>query len=163
MTLTPGVYCYTSAGPAAQLTGTLTLDAQGSPNAVFLFQISSTLTTASNSTVLFSGGGQGGSVYWQVGSSATLGTGTAFAGNILALTSITLTTGATMDCGRALAINGAVTLDSNSISTGSAGCLSSNAATVPEPSGAALFLVIGVPLLLWLKRVRSNRQVLSKI
>jgi len=104
---------------------------------VFLFQIGSTLTTASNSSVVFTNGGQGDSVFWQVGSSATLGTNTAFAGNILALTSITMTTGANIQCGRALARNGAVTMDSNSVSIDTAGCEASSSA-VPEPKTAAL-------------------------
>ena len=100
---------------SAQLTGTLTLDAQGNPNAVWVFQIGSTLTTASNSSVVVINGGSSCNVFWQVGSSATLGTDTAFAGNILALTSITLNTGASVS-GRALARNGAVTMDTNTIS-----------------------------------------------
>ena len=113
--LTPGVYCFSS---SAGLTGTLTLNMQGNPNAFFLFKIGSTLTTASASSVaLINTGGATcpQNLFWQVGSSATLGTGTAFAGNILALTSITMTTGATLN-GRALARNGAVTLDSNTVS-----------------------------------------------
>ncbi len=115
LTLTPGVYCFTS---SAGLTGTLTLDMQGNPAAVFLFKIGSTLTTASGSSVVLIN--TGGStcpqnLYWQVGSSATLGTGSTFVGNILALTSITLTTGAKLT-GRALARNGAVTLDTNVVS-----------------------------------------------
>ena len=73
------------------MTGTLTLDAQGNADAVFIFQIGSTLTTASNSSVLMTNGGTDCNVFWQVGSSATLGTTTVFVGNILALTSITLT------------------------------------------------------------------------
>jgi hypothetical protein len=113
LTLTPGVYCFDS---SAGLTGTLTLNAQGDPNSVFVFQIGSTLTTASNSSVLITTGGPACNVFWQVGSSATLGTTTSFQGNILALTSITLTTGADIVSGRALARNGAVTLDTNDIS-----------------------------------------------
>ncbi len=108
LTLTPGVYCQATAG----LTGTLTLDAQGNPNAVFVFKAASTLITASNASIRMINGGSPCNVYWQVGSSATLGTNTAFVGNILALTSVTVTTGATV-AGRALARNGAVTLDSN--------------------------------------------------
>ena len=100
MTLTPGVYFFAS---SAQLTGTLTLNNLGNPNAVFVFQIGSTLTTASASSVIFSNSLTDSNVYWQVGSSATLGTTTAFEGNILALTSITLNTGATIGCGSALA------------------------------------------------------------
>ena len=113
-TLTPGVYCFSS---SAGLTGTLTLNMQGNPNAFFLFKIGSTLTTASaSSVVLINSGGAtcAPNLFWQVGSSATLGTGSSFTGNILALTSITLTTGAGVN-GRALARNGAVTLDTNTV------------------------------------------------
>ena len=114
LTLTPGVYCFSS---SAQLTGALTLNALGNPNALFLFKIGSTLTTASGSTVtVINGGSSCNRVYWQVGSSATLGTGTSFAGDILALTSITLTTGANTS-GKLLARNGAVTLDTNNVNT----------------------------------------------
>jgi hypothetical protein len=110
-TLAPGVYCFnTSAG----LTGILTLDAQSNSNAVFVFQIGSTLTTAMNARVDVINGAQNTNVYWQVGSSATLGTGTVFTGNIVALASITLTTSATVS-GRALARTGQVTMDTNSI------------------------------------------------
>lgn len=112
LTLTPGVYSFMS---SAQLTGTLTLDNLGNPDALFVFQIGSTLTTASNSSVLTTSGDVP-NVFFQVGSSATLGSGTQFVGNILALTSITLTTGANIECGRALAQNGAVTLDTNNVS-----------------------------------------------
>ena len=111
MTLTAGVYCFST---SAQLTGTLTLNAQGNANAVFIFRIGSTLTTASGSSVVLINGGNLCNTFWQVGSSATLGTTTSFAGNILALTSITLTTGASVQ-GRVLARNGAVTLDSNTV------------------------------------------------
>jgi hypothetical protein len=141
LTLTPGVYCFAS---SAQLTGTLTLNAQGDPNAVFLFQIGSTLTTASNSSVVFinsTSSGQGDTVFWQVGSSATLGTTTAFAGNILALTSITLNTGATITCGRALARNGAVTMDTNTISIDTPGCESTS--STPEPA-TTMLLSMGI-------------------
>jgi len=114
LTLTPGVYCFDT---SAQLTGTLTLDLQGDPDAVFLFQIGSTLTTASASSVALANSGGTTcppNVNWQIGSSATLGTGSSFTGNILALTSITLTTGTSMN-GRTLARNGAVTLDTNTV------------------------------------------------
>lgn len=124
LTLTPGVYFFAS---SAFLTGTLTLDAMGDPNAMFVFQMGSTLITASNSAVATINGADGCNIYWQVGSSATLGTGTSFEGNILALTSITLTTGANILDGRALARNGAVTMDSNAITAdcipGPGGCL----------------------------------------
>jgi hypothetical protein len=111
LTLTPGVYHFDS---SAQLTGTLRLDNTTNPNAVFGFQIGSTLTTASSSSVVLTGGPDD-NVFWEVGSSATLGTSTAFEGNILALTSITLDNRASIGCGSALARNGAVTLDSNFI------------------------------------------------
>ena len=114
-TLTPGVYTFSS---SAQLTGTLTL----SGNGIFIFQMGSTLTTASNSRVLVTAGAQGCGVYWKVGSSATLGSGTQFKGTIVALTSITMVTGATMLPGRALARNGAVTLDSNLINMPTGPC-----------------------------------------
>jgi hypothetical protein len=125
-TLTPGVY--TSASSLG-LSGDLTLDARGDPNAVFVFQAGSTLTAGSASRVLLIGGAQACNVFWQVGSSATIGTTSAFAGNILALTSISLTTGATLN-GRALARNGAVTLDTNTITK--AACA---AATTAPPAG----------------------------
>ncbi len=117
LTLTSGVYYFDS---SSQLTGTLTLDAKGNDNAYWVFQIGSTLTTASSSVVdviNFGGNnGQNAGLFWQVGSSATLGTSTAFAGNILALASITLNTSATIENGRALAQTGAVTMDTNTIS-----------------------------------------------
>ena len=113
-TLAPAVYCFpnTSAG----LTGNLVLDAQGNPSAVWVFQIGSTLTTATTSTVTVINGGSACNVYWQIGSSATLGTGTKFEGTVIALASVTMVTGATLLPGRALARNGAVSLDANSIS-----------------------------------------------
>ena len=110
-TLAPGVYCFNTSAP---LTGTLTLDGQSNANAVFVFQIGSTLTTATSAAVSLIGGAQATNVYWQVGSSATLGTGTTLAGNIVALASISLTTGADL-LGRALARTGAVTMDTNHI------------------------------------------------
>ncbi|WP_440098603.1 ice-binding family protein [Streptosporangium sp. H16] len=119
-TVTPGVY--TSAAGTFGITGTLTLDAQGDSGAVFVFQAASTLITASASTVVLTGGAQARNVFWQVGSSATLGTGSSLAGNVLALTSITVTTGVSVN-GRVLARDGAVTLDTNTI-TKPAGALS---------------------------------------
>jgi len=123
-TLKAGVYRSDTLG----LTGTLTLDAEGNPNAVFIFQAASTLITASGSKVDLINGASLCNVYWQVGSSATLAKTTSFQGTILALTSITLETGATLQ-GRALARNGAVTLDNNVISN--AAC---SAAPSPSPS-----------------------------
>jgi uncharacterized protein with beta-barrel porin domain len=112
LTLTPGVYNFSA---AAQLTGALTLNGMGNPNAVFIFNIGSSLTTASASSILLINGAQGGNVFWRVGSSATLGTTTAFTGDILAAANITLDAGASISCGAALAKTGAVTLDDNTI------------------------------------------------
>jgi hypothetical protein len=109
-TLTPGVY----GGPTLGITGTLTLDTLGDPAAVFIFQAGSTLITASSSKVIVLNGGTACNVFWQVGSSATLGTDSTLIGSVLATTSITATTGATIQ-GRLLAQNGAVTLDTNTI------------------------------------------------
>jgi Ice-binding-like/PEP-CTERM motif len=113
LTLMPGVYKFSS---SAQLTGTLTLDFDGNPNTPFVFQIGSTLTTASASTVNVLNESSNSGIYWEVGSSATLGTSTLFAGNILADQSITLNTTAKILCGRAIAKNAAVTMDTNTIS-----------------------------------------------
>lgn len=141
LTLTNGIYNTTA---SFGLTGNLTLDAQGNPGAVWIFQAGSTLITASGSSVILLGGAQAGNIFWQVGSSATLGTGTHFAGNILALTSITLETGATIE-GSALARNAAVVLDANSITR-----------AVPEPStwAAAALLAGGAALMRWRKRTK---------
>ena len=155
LTLTPGVYFFAS---SAQLTGTLNLDFTGDPNAAFVFQIGTTLTTASSSNVNVTGGGANSGVYWQVGTSATLGTSTAFAGNILADQSITLNTSATILCGRAIALNKAVTMDTNTISNdcstyttgasdygsvGFSGSPTGGSTSVPEP-GSGLVLAIGL-------------------
>jgi signal peptidase I len=110
-TFLPGVY---NAASSIGLTGSVTLDGNGDPNAIFIFQAGSTFITASASSVNLINGAQSCHVIWAVGSSATLGTGTTLRGTLLALTSITVTTGTTID-GRVLAINGAVTLDTNSI------------------------------------------------
>jgi len=108
-TLTPGTYTSSS---TLGITGNLTLNGAG----VYIFQIASGLTTASASQVILSGGATADNVFWQVGSSATLGTGSSFSGNILAQASITVTTGATLN-GRALARTGAVTLDTNGVAS----------------------------------------------
>ena len=111
-TLTPGVY--SSADGTFGNTGVLTLDGQDQTNPVFVLQTNSTLITGSASSVVLINGADACNVYWQIGTSATLGTSSALSGTILALTSITLTTGATLE-GRALARNGAVTMDTNTI------------------------------------------------
>ena len=151
-TLVAGVYT----GPTLSLTGTVTLDAKGDPNAVFIFQSGSTLITASNSTVSFINEARPCNVFWQVGSSATLGTNSVFVGTILALTSITAQTRATIN-GRLLARNGAVTLDNNRITSStcsiatttttttttssttssSTGTATSSTGTATSPSGTA--------------------------
>ena len=132
LTLFAGTYFFAS---SAQLTGTLTLDAQGDPDAVFIFQIGSALTTASESVVNMLNGNARG-VYWEVGSSSTLGTNTLFAGSILADQSITLNTGAKILCGRAIALNAAVTMDTNTISNECT--LASGGNSVPEPATLAM-------------------------
>ena len=143
LTLMAGVYKFTS---AAQLTGALTLSGPGE----FDFQIGSTLTTASGSKVLLINGADSCNIFWQVGSSATLGTTTAFEGNILALTSITLNNGANILDGRALARNGAVTLDTNNIDNR---CVHS-AAAVPVPGS---FTLLGLGLAsLWAFRKKAG-------
>jgi len=111
-TLTPGLYKSTSSLEISS--GDLTLDARGDPSAVFIFQMASTLTTTTGRQVILSGGARSGNIFWQVGTSATLGTTSAFHGTIMADQSITLDTGATLN-GRALARVAAVTLDSNVI------------------------------------------------
>lgn len=130
LTLTPGVYCFSTSAP---LVGTLTLNAQGNPAAAFIFKIGSTLVTASGSSALVINGGSVCNVFWQVGSSATLGTTTSFVGNVFAQASITLTTGASL-LGRALARSGAVTLDSNTVSNA--------ACAVPVPTLPGPFVVL---------------------
>src|SRR5438309_2077497 len=132
-TLTPGLYKSTSSLEISS--GDLTLDAQGDVNAVFIFQMASTPTTTAARQVILSGGARAANVFWQVGSSATLGTGSVFKGNILALASITVTTGAAVE-GRLLARTGAVTLDSNIIAPASAeACIVANAGTGVSISG----------------------------
>jgi hypothetical protein len=116
LTLSPGVY--TVPAGTTNLTGTLTLNGQGNLNAFWVFQMPSTLITSPGSVVNVINTGAGAGVFWNVGSSATLDTTTSFEGNILALTSITLDTGATDQCGRALAHTGAVNMDTNTVSIG---------------------------------------------
>jgi type VI secretion system secreted protein VgrG len=153
LTLTPGVYTFNS---SAQLTGPLVLNAEGLNNAVFDFQIGSTFTTASSSSVALINAGLDDGIYWEVGSSATLGTNTSLIGNILADQSITTTTGSNISCGRTIALNGAVTMDTSNISNTcdqSADAFDNgltygpngeiipmgNSAVVPEPVTIALF------------------------
>ncbi len=158
--LSPGIYKFNS---SAQLNGTLTLDFGSNPNQAFVFQIGSTLTTASASDVNVVGAGADSAVYWQVGSSATLGTTTSFEGNILALASITMNTGATIGCGRAIALTGAVTMDTNTISNdctdtnGSNGFNGGSNGVTPLPAALPLFATgLGAMSLLGWRRKRKN-------
>ena len=148
LTLSPGVNSFSS---SAQLTGTLILNAQGNPNAQFVFQIGSTLTTASDASIELINGAQADDVYWQVGSSATIGSDSVIYGNILANTSITMNTGSSLT-GRAIALNGAVTFDDNSVSI----------STVPEPNnlfaGTLCVIALGVGKGLAVWRSRRRRQ-----
>jgi type VI secretion system secreted protein VgrG len=132
-TLGAGVY----AGPTLSLNGTVTLDAANDPTAVFVFQAGSTLITGANSVVSLIHGASACNVFWQVGSSATLGVGTVFAGTVAALTAVTANTGAVVD-GRLLARNAAVTLDSNVISRPlCAAAVAPVAGASPSPTAAA--------------------------
>jgi len=147
LTLTQGVYCVGAA--ATNLSGTLTLNAQGNANASWTFKMSSSLITSPGSTVSFSNPPAGGenacAVQWLVGSSATLDTTTTFVGNILALTSITMNAGANLT-GRALARNGAVTMDSNTISFAACGAGGGGAGvpTLSEWAMIALSLLLAL-------------------
>ena len=140
LTLSPGVY--TVPAGTTNLTGTLTLNGQGNLNAFWVFQMPSTLITSPGSVVNVINTGAGAGLFWNVGSSATLDTTTSFEGNILALTSITLDTGATDQCGRALAHTGAVTMDTNPLSIG---CTNLGGSTGTGGSGGGLSGGLTVP------------------
>jgi type VI secretion system secreted protein VgrG len=167
--LVPGVYHFAT---SAQLTGTVILDFSSDPAGSFVFEIGTTLTTAVGADVEVINGGSQSSVYWQVGTSATLGAGTVFAGNILADQSITMNAGADILSGRAIALSGAVTLSDNEVSDNAAlqnfgsslsdfGSLgfsggSGSGSAAPEPGTIALFGASLGTCLLLLRKMRSN-------
>jgi hypothetical protein len=166
LTLTEGVYCFSS---SAQLTGPLILDAQGNPDAAWVFQVATGLNTASNASVTVINSGSACNTYWQVGSSATIGANNIFAGNIVALTSVSIGVDTDLS-GRALAHIGSVTMDTNDISLPS--CATPTAVelsnliavgALPEVSLAPLFVGVGGVVLLGLilKYRRQNRNALS--
>jgi hypothetical protein len=172
LTLAPGIY--TVPAGTSNLTGTLTLNGEGNANAAWVFLLPSTLITSPGSIVNVINTGANAGIYWDVGSSATLATTTSFEGNILALASITLDSGATIGCGRALAQTGAVTMDNNTInatdclgtvgagSNGFSGGLAAAGSTVsilpfaavPEPG--SLVLLCGALGLLTVTRQRRR-------
>ena len=133
LTLVGGVY--NAGGVTLALTGTLTLDGQNDPNSAWIFQATSDLVTASSSTVAFINGAQPCNVFWQVTSSATLGSGSTFAGTILALTSITMASGVAMN-GRALARNGDVTLINDSITRSTCAAPAPTTSPTAGPTGS---------------------------
>jgi type VI secretion system secreted protein VgrG len=160
--LAPGVYRFAS---SAQLTGALTLNFAAGPGNAYVFQIGSALTTASSSSVLVLNGNANSDIYWEVGSSATLGTSTSFAGNIIASQSISLNTSAKITCGRAIALNAAITMQGNTISDdcgtgangdfGSHGYSGSAIYPVAEPASGIL-LGAGILGVLSLRRARRG-------
>jgi hypothetical protein len=165
-TLTPGVY--SADGATLALTGVLTLDGRNDPGAVWVFQATSDLVTAAGSTVRMANSGQACNVFWQVGGSATLGAASTFVGSILALTSVTIADGVTLD-GRALARKASVTLagDTISVPSCSAGGTARPAATPPSGAQAASASVVtqtrhpaGSPVLLLVALLAAAAAVL---
>lgn len=139
LTLAPGTY--TVLAGTSNLTGAMTLDGGGNANAYWVFQLPSTLITSSSSIVHLINTGSGAGVYWNVGSSATLGSNSTFEGNVLASTSVTMNNGVTFGCGRALAHTGAVTLIGDTINMGD--CQRSTAAGSQRLSGGLSVTEIG--------------------
>lgn len=136
-TLMPGVYTFFGGNPSAQVNGTLTLDFNGESNAMFVFQIGSTLTTGSGATIDVINGNASDSIYWQVGTSATLGSSTTFAGNILALDAITFDPSASITCGRAFAYTDSVTFAATNFISNN--CSVDNTITGFSPTGPSDF------------------------
>ena len=149
LALNPGVYKF-GLGTTANLIGTLTLDAKGDPNAVWIFQATSSLVTASGSSVVLKNGADPCNVFWQVTSSATLGSGSSFDGTILALTSITLDEGVTVD-GRLLAENGLVSLIGDTINNDNCSA-NGRSNSVPDTGSTLLLLGSGLATLLAIRR-----------
>ena len=141
LTLAPGVH---KDPTSFAITGNLRLDAQGNPNAVWIFQAGTTLITAGSSQVILINGAQANNVFWQVGSSATLGGSSVLQGNVLANASIGLGAGATVD-GRLLAQDGAVTLGGNNVIT-----------AIPEPAGMSMLIAGFLGLLIGVRRIRRH-------
>ena len=161
-TLTDGTY--DSADGTFELTGTVTLNGQGNANAVFIFKMASTLTTASSSRVVLTNGAQACNVYWQVGSSATLGTGTNLIGSVLALTSIT-DDGGSIISGRLLARNGAVTLNNTNVVVAACAAGTSGASTVASAGGSSTStcppVTFAAPMIIESRRVDSDSVFIS--
>ncbi len=141
LVLSPGVYAF---GTSAQLTGPLVLNFGGLSNQSFVFQVGTALTTAPGSSVSTINQGTNDSIYWEIGSSATLDTTTAFEGYLIADQSVTLNTGATINCGSAIGLNGAVTLDTNVINSCGTNTVTPPPPSVPEPGTISL---VGMGLL----------------
>jgi len=165
LTLSPGVYTVPAGN--TNLSGVLTLNGNGNANAVWVFQMASTLITSPNSVVNVINTGSGAGVYWNVGSSATLDVGTVFAGNILAQASVSLDPTAEILCGRAFALTGAVTLVDNLISNNNTaqnfgsgrsdfGSFGFSGGAVPEPSTFVMFGVL-IGLFVLRRLTRRNR------
>jgi hypothetical protein len=158
-TFTPGVYNASSS--LLFSAGNMTLNAQGNPSAVFIFQVGSSLTTGSATHVLLINRAQPCNVFWQIGASATLGTNSVFAGTVMALTTITGQTGMTMN-GRLLARNGAVNLDTNTITTSACAAGTSGTGTTGTPVGSRNTTAAAKRKAAAAARARARRRALAR-